>query len=188
MTEIHMDPKKRTITGRFYYTFWYENATGYSEKFLSGVQEAVASSGFPEIHQERATIHTGGCYLFGNHMDFGATKKQSFDGYLFHSLRTDLAAQRCIYKATEFGNILHISIIFFTELPGCGGNKSGCSSFKKGLLEQEYEEVFRRLVWMIVEEGTRRIGDNALHTEKSERPDSSGGKSGLASLLKKLPI
>ena len=185
--DIYMNPKERNITGRYYYTLWYNNATGYAAKFLTSVQEAIETSAFPEILVERKTFHTGGCYLLGKQWDYGTEKVQSFDGFVFHSLRPDLAAQRCVYKASEFGNILHVSIIFYTELPGCSGSKPGCSDMRKGLLDHEYEEVFERLVWMIVEEATRRLGDEPLHTEKSER-EKSGGKSGLGGLLNKLPI
>ena len=185
--DLYMDPTKRNLTGRFYYTLWFENATGYSTKFLTAIQEAVTASAFPEILLERTTLHTGGCYFLGKQYDFGTEKAQSFEGYIFHSLREDLAQQRCIYKATEFGNILHISILFYNEVPGCNQNFSlGCSSKKKGLLEKEYEEVFERIVWMIIEEASKRLGEDALHTEKSDR--DAAKPSGLSGLLSKLPI
>lgn len=182
-TDIHMNPATRNITGRFYYTLWYANAAGYSTKFLQAVQQSVAASAFPEVHQENVVVHTGGCYLLGNHFDFGS-KKQSFDAVLFHSLRPDLKNQRCIYKATEFGNILHVTLLFFTEVQGC---MASANPVKKGLLEEEYEEVFQRLVWMLLVDATARMGVEAIHVEKSERPNSAGEKKGasLCSLLGK---
>ena len=189
-----MNPRHRTLTGRFYYTLWLKNAAGYSNKFLTCIQEAVDASAFPEILLERATLHTGGCYLpfIDKQFDFGTDKVQSFDGYIFHSLREDLAQQRCIYKATEFGNILHVSILFYNEIPNLGCRERinqpiGCLPKKQGLLEQEYVEVFERIVWMIIEEAAKRLDEEPLHIEKSDR-DTPKKSSGLGSLLEKLPI
>jgi hypothetical protein len=178
-----MGDKKKMETfvplSRSHVTFWFKDAAGYSEKYLVLVKEALHKSNFPELAIEDIEINAGGGCLSGR-------AKEKYTGLSVYSNKKDLRALRCLYKATEFGNLLHISMIILlipSMLP------TGClQSFKKKeptLKEIEYAEVLEDLIEMAGEDATQHLGVEPVHVVKGkkEKGQKSGAdKSGLGDL------
>lgn len=173
----------REITERYYFTMWFDSAAGYSDKLLDEVKKAIEKSGFPNISSNPVIVSSGGCLSM-----FGSEK---FEAIKIVSNKTELDHFGCLYKATEFGNILHISLLFYTD------NTKGCvkalqDAFKlmfKAFLggatikEQEYQEVFQRLFFMVVHEASSNLGVEAIHSEFDHRGNAKTDKSGLGGIL-----
>jgi hypothetical protein len=174
-----------TITNRYYFTLWFENATGYSDKFLEEVKKALEKSNFPQIAFKDAHVKSGGCLgLFG---------AEEFDAIHISSGQADLKELGCLYKSSEFGNLLHLSLLFYTKKKGFFAMliaiiKAIFSIFGKSssIKEEEYKEVFNRLLFMSIDEAAGKLGVDPLQVEFDNRGSgSSKDSSGLAGLMNK---
>ena len=175
---------KTPITNRYYFTMWFENATGYSDQFLNEVKAALQKSNFPQINFQDAHVKSGGCLGI-----FGA---EQFDAVHIESNQEDLKGMGCLYKSTEFGNLIHVSLLFYAKKRGFF---EMLISFLKILLsfvvksaaikEAEYQEVFYRLLHMSIQEAAGKLGADPLQVEFDPRERSSSGSSGLSGLMSK---
>lgn len=167
--EMVIFDKKKTVMGdRYYLTLWFEEAKGFSEQYLNEVRSCIIQSRFPEVHIKPATAtnHNAGCLAF-----LFPTFK--FDAIAFWSKRDDLEHFRCLYKAKEFGNVLHISLMFYTQVDlGCNQMLSNLFKFAQAgddLEKAEYEEAFSRFVWMVLLEAADRLGSTPIKKQVDER-------------------
>jgi hypothetical protein len=173
------------LTNRYYFTMWFENATGYSDQFLNEVKTALQKSNFPQINFQDVHVKSGGC--LGR---FGA---EEFDAVHIESDQEDLKDIGCIYKSSEFGNLVHLSLLFYQkQRRGFFENlkaaiKALFSIFKKSnsIKEAEYQEVFYRLLHMSISEAASKLGSDPLQVEFDPRDSSKSSASGLSGLMSK---
>lgn len=172
------------INSRYYFTMWFDNATGYSDKFLAEVKKVLQQSNFPQIEYSDAHVQSGGCMgLFGG---------EQFDAVHISSKQKDLQDLGCLYKSTEFGNLVHISLLFYTKQIGFFAKlaamlKSLFSLFGSSSMikEEEYKEVFNRLLFMSIQEAADKLGVDPLQVEFDSRSNGSSDSSGLSGLMSK---
>ena len=181
MKIVNIDPKENMITGKYSKTLWYSlNADGFEIKFLEEVKSSLEKSGFPNLAVEEVTIKTGG-FTTGY-------KNEQFEALQFYSKREDLEANRCCFSATQFGNVMHISIYFITNNEGgCAKGLSKLLSMlsgdgRKSLKEEEYAQAWQDFILMLLNDAIRNLPVQAAHDKDTD------GSSGLSAkgLLGKL--
>ena len=175
---------KTPLTKRYYFTMWFENATGYSDQFLNEVKAALQKSNFPQINFQDVHVKSGGCLGI-----FGA---EEFDAVHIESDQEDLKNIGCIYKSSEFGNLVHLSLLFYRKKRGffallIAFIKALFSIFGKSnsIKEAEYQEVFYRLLHMSISEAASKLGSDPLQVEFDPRNSSKTSASGLSGLMSK---
>jgi len=166
--QIVFDNVQNVIGKRYYFTLWYEDARGFAGQVLEYVQDHVHQSQFPDICIMPVTAQrkSQGCLSFLTPGGF------RFDGIGLYSEREGLSHSRCIYKAREYGNVLHVSLIFYTHK-----KPQGCSllrqqarqTSKDNLEEQEYAEAFQRFIWMLVRAAIESLSSEPLKSQLDER-------------------
>lgn len=180
------------ILSRYYFTMWFENATGYSEQFLDEVKKSLNQSNFPQVEFADAHVKSGGC--------LGLIGAEQFDAVHISSRQQDLKDLGCLYKSSEFGNLVHVSLLMYQKKVGffellkrifklfltilTMGIFSKASTIK----EEEYKEVFNRLLFMAINEAAGKLGVDPLQVEFDTRSSGSsinGGTSGLSGLMNK---
>jgi len=173
------------IISRYYFTMWFENAEGYSDKFLDEVKNALRKSNFPQVEFSDAHVKSGGCLGI-----FGA---EQFDAVHISSRQDDLKDLGCLYKSTEFGNLVHVSLLTYQKKLGFLALlikmiKGILSIFTKSssIKEEEYKEVFNRLLFMSINEAAGKLGVDPLQVDFDSRHGAAGeGSSGLSGLMSK---
>tara|TARA_B110000046_G_scaffold66990_1_gene74938 strand:+ start:112 stop:672 length:561 start_codon:yes stop_codon:yes gene_type:complete len=183
MKIVSIDPKENTITGRRFYTLWYDNASGYETAFLEKLRNNLDSSGFPDIAYENVTIKTGGC--------MSGYKNEQFEAVEVYSKHKDLSSFRCCFTAARFGNIMHISCYFITNSSG------GCLKFinkiisllsgagKLSLKEDEYKQAWNDFISLLFKHTIETLPTQPTHTKEGDGNDGPNG-GGLLGKLKKL--
>ena len=183
MKIVSIDPKENIITGRRWYTLWYDNASGYESAFLEKLKANLDSSGFPDIVYEDVTIKTGGC--------LSGYKNEQFEAVQVYSKHEDLDTFRCCFTATQFGNIMHVSCYFITN------NSGGCAKIinnivslfsgngRLSLKEDEYRQDWNDFVSLLFKHTIETLPTKPTHTEKGDGNDGVAG-GGLLGKLKKL--
>lgn len=176
---------KSPVTDRYYFTLWFDNAAGYSDKYLQEVKTALTKSQFPQISFDNVHVKSGGCL-------FGLFGSEEFDAVHMESAEEELSDFGCLYKATEFGNLLHISLLFYQKELGFFAQlvafiKAILSIFSKSsdIRKVEYKEAFTRLLFMSIHVAAENLGVDPI---KSDFDDRKGRKdaSGLGGLIGKL--
>ena len=175
---------KTPLMDRYYFTMWFENATGYSDQFLNEVKAALQKSNFPQINFQDVHVKSGGCLGI-----FGA---EEFDAVHIESDQEDLKNIGCIYKSSEFGNLVHLSLLFYQKERGffellIEFIKALFSTFGKStsIKAAEYQEVFYRLLHMSISEAASKLGADPLQVEFDPRNSSKTSASGLSGLMSK---
>ena len=175
---------KTPLMDRYYFTMWFENATSYSDQFLNEVKAALQKSNFPQINFQDVHVKSGGCLGI-----FGA---EEFDAVHIESDQEDLKNIGCIYKSSEFGNLVHLSLLFYQKKQGffellIAFIKALFSIFGKStsIKEAEYKEVFYRLLHMSISEAASKLGSDPLQVEFDPRNSSKTSASGLSGLMSK---
>jgi hypothetical protein len=166
---------------RSHVTFWFKDAAGYSEKYLALIKQALQKSHFPELNLEEVEVIVGGGCLSGS-------SKERFNGLSVYSNKKELRALRCLYKASEFSNLLHVSMIVYTLpagliqrlvyafLPFLLSLPVISFFFRKKdptLKEIEYAEVLDNLIGMAGKEAIRNLGVEPLHIVKGEMAEET---------------
>lgn len=155
-----------TMGDRYYLTYWFADARGLADKYLGILDECIASANFPEIRVTPVTVTNGspaGCLSFLH-------RRWEFNALAIWSTKDQLSHSRCIYKATEFGNILHLSLIFYTHLPaGCNRIAAGATGALGDINLSEYEEAFQRFIWMAVRAAVERLAVTPIKSQEDER-------------------
>jgi hypothetical protein len=166
--QIVFDNVLNVIGIRYYFTLWYKDARGFAAQVLEYVEDHVHQSQFPDIRIAPVTAQSKsqGCLSFLVPGGF------RFDGIGLYSEREGQSHSRCLYKAREFGNVLHISLIFYTHK-----KPTGCSTLwqlarqakNDNLEEQEYAEAFQRFIWMLVRAAIESLSSEPLKSQLDER-------------------
>jgi hypothetical protein len=174
---------------------WFENATGYSEKFLDEVKKSLNQSNFPQVEFADAHVKSGGC--------LGLIGTEQFDAVHISSRQEDLKDLGCLYKSSEFGNLVLVSLLMYNKKVGFFEILKRLfkliltiftmGMFSKGstIKEEEYKEVFNRLLFMAINEAAGKLGVDPLQVEFDTRPGgsssarSASGLSGLMNNFKK---
>jgi hypothetical protein len=169
--QIVLDNIQVATLERYYFTMWYEDARGFAEQVLEYVQDHVHQSQFPDIRITPVTAQSKslGCGCLSFLFPKGRFR---FDGINLYSEREKLSHSRCLYKAREYGNVLHVSLIFYNH-----NKPQGCSMFGQQdrqtsndiIEEKEYEEAFHRFIWMLVRRAIESLSSEPLKSELDER-------------------
>lgn len=155
-----------TMGDRYYLTYWFVDARGLAEKYLGILDECIASANFPDIRVTPVTVTNGspaGCLNFLH-------RRWEFNALAIWSTKDQLSHSRCIYKATEFGNVLHLSLLFYTHSSaGCSRLVAGAQGGLGDINLSEYEEAFQRFIWMAVRAAVERLAVTPIKSQEDER-------------------